>query len=119
LVENAVKHGIHPKVGTGTVHITAKMFNGEMLFIIRDDGVGIDKERMPKVLLPWFGSGNGVGLSNVHERLKSLFGEDYGLRIMSEVNKGTSIYVRVPLNENNAGKGGIDGAGKAQGADYR
>ncbi len=119
LVENAVKHGIHHKVGTGTVHITARMFNGEMLFIIRDDGVGIDKERMSKVLFPWFGSGNGVGLSNVHARLKSLFGEDYGLRIMSEVNKGTSIYVRVPLNKNNAEKGGINGAGKVQSADCR
>ena len=119
LVENAVKHGVHPKVGTGTVHISAKMFNGEMFIIIRDDGVGINKERMPKVFLPWFGSGNGVGLSNVHERLKSLFGEDYGLRIMSEVNKGTSIYVRVPLNENNVSKGGIDSAGEAQSVDYR
>lgn len=97
LIENAIKHGIQPKVGSGTVHITARLFNGEMLFIIRDDGVGIGRDRMPKVLLPGFGSGNGVGLSNVHERLKSLFGEDYGLRIVSEVDKGTSIYVRVPL----------------------
>ncbi len=109
LVENAVNHGIHPKVGPGTVHITAKLFNGEMLFIIKDDGVGISIDRMPKVLLPWFGSGNGVGLSNVHERLKILFGEDYGLRIVSEVQKGTSIYIRVPLSENTTGKRGLVG----------
>ena len=99
LIENAIKHGVQPKVGTGTVEIKARLINGEMLFIISDDGVGISSDRMPKVILPGFGSGNGVGLSNVHERLKSLFGEDYGLRIMSEVNKGTSVYIRIPIQK--------------------
>lgn len=115
LIENAIKHGVQPKVGTGTVHIAARLFNGEMLFIIRDDGVGISRDRMPKVLLPGFGSGNGVGLSNVHERLKSLFGEDYGLRIVSEEGKGTSIFVRIPLNASE--KGGL--AGETQSIDHR
>jgi len=115
LIENAIKHGVQPKVGTGTVHIAARLYNGEMLFIIRDDGVGISRDRMPKVLLPGFGSGNGVGLSNVHERLKSLFGEDYGLRIVSEEGKGTSIFVRVPLNA--IEKGGL--AGETQSVDHR
>ncbi|MCL6634605.1 MAG: histidine kinase [Peptococcaceae bacterium] len=117
LIENAVKHGIQPKVGPGTVHITARLLNDEILFIIRDDGVGIGREIMPKVLLPGFGSGNGVGLSNVHERLKSLFGEDYGLRIVSEAGKGTSVYIRVPLIEKTGEKGGL--ADEAQSADCR
>ena len=39
---------------------------------------------------------NGVGLSNVHERLR-VCQEDYGLRIKSEINKGTSVYVRIPV----------------------
>ncbi len=106
LVENAVKHGIQPKVGPGTVQITAQRRDGEILFIIKDDGVGIDREKMPKVLLPWYGSGNGVGLSNVHERLKSLYGEDYGLRIVSEPGAGTSVYVKVPLVKGAAEWGG-------------
>lgn len=109
LVENAIKHGIQPKMGAGTVQITAKLFNGELLFIISDDGVGIDKEMMPKIFLPWFGSGNGVGLSNVHERLKSLFGEDFGLRIVSEAGKGTSVFVKVPLQADTADRGGYRG----------
>ena len=108
LVENAVKHGVQPKVGQGTVFISAKKFNNEILLTIRDDGVGISVERLPMVLLPGFGSGNGVGLSNVHERLKSLYGEDYGLRIVSELNKGTTIYVKVPLTPKiNTEKGGL------------
>ncbi|MBE3588055.1 MAG: histidine kinase [Thermoanaerobacteraceae bacterium] len=97
LVENAIKHGILPKPGQGTVQITAQRLDEDMLIVIRDDGVGIAPERLPEILRPGVGSGNGVGLSNVHERLKGLFGEDYGLRIISAVNAGTSVYVRVPL----------------------
>ncbi|MFZ3171181.1 MAG: histidine kinase [Carboxydocellales bacterium] len=97
LVENAVKHGITPKMGQGAVQIIAKQVDGEILVIIKDDGVGISKNKFPKVLLPGFGSGNGVGLSNVHERLKSMFGVDYGLKIVSEEDKGTSMYMRIPL----------------------
>jgi two-component system LytT family sensor kinase len=97
LVENAVKHGITPKMGQGAVQIIAKQVDGEILVIIKDDGVGIAKDKFPKVLLPGFGSGNGVGLSNVHERLKSMFGVDYGLKIVSEKDKGTSMYMRIPL----------------------
>lgn len=107
LVENAVKHGIQPKMCPGMVQISAKLVNGEMLFVIKDDGVGIDNERLPKILLPGFGSGNGVGLSNVNERLKSLYGEEYGLKIKSEPDKGTEVYVRIPLNEEIQEKGGF------------
>ncbi|MDD4236999.1 MAG: histidine kinase [Desulfotomaculaceae bacterium] len=103
LVENAIKHGVQPLIGPGTVKITARLDNGEMLFIIEDDGVGISPDRLPKVLLPGFGSGNGVGMSNVHERLKSLYGEDYGLKIVSEVDKGTSVYIRIPIREHREG----------------
>ncbi len=97
LVENAVKHGITPKMGQGAVQIIVRSSEGEMHIKIKDDGVGIPTAIMPKVLLPGYGSGNGVGLSNVHERLKSLFGDDYGLKIVSEVDQGTTIYVRIPL----------------------
>jgi len=97
LVENAIKHGILPKPGQGTVQITVRKHDHEMLIVIRDDGVGIDPALQTKVLTPGFGSGNGVGLSNVHERLKGLFGEEYGLRIVSVPGEGTSIYVRIPL----------------------
>ncbi|RYD03289.1 hypothetical protein N752_20880 [Desulforamulus aquiferis] len=52
---------------------------------------------MPKIFLPGFGSGSGVGLSNVHERLKILFGEEHGLNIESETGFGTTVWLRVPL----------------------
>lgn len=97
LVENAVKHGVLPKVGPGAVHIIVKKEHGELRIMVKDDGVGIPQDRISQVLLPGVGSGNGVGLSNVHERLKSLFGEAYGLKITSEVGQGTTVHVRVPL----------------------
>ncbi|HAP93505.1 MAG TPA: sensor histidine kinase [Desulfotomaculum sp.] len=100
LVENAIKHGILPKSGRGTVKIIACPVNGEMLVAVHDDGVGIQPERLPEIFKHDVGSGNGVGLSNVHERLKSLFGEDYGLKIVSTPNVGTSVYVRIPLIRN-------------------
>ena len=97
LVENAVKHGITPKVGSGAVQIIIRKEHGELHIFVKDDGVGIPRDRISQVLLPGVGSGNGVGLSNVHERLKSLFGEEYGLGITSDVGEGTIVHVRVPL----------------------
>ena len=97
LVENAVKHGITPKMDQGTVTISVEKHEGELLITVKDDGVGITKENLKNVLIPGFGKGNGVGISNVHERLKSLYGDDHGVTIVSEVNKGTTVSVRIPL----------------------
>lgn len=97
LVENAIKHGIMPKVDPGTVRITVRRVGDEMAVEIADDGVGIPPEVLPKIFTPGFGSGSGVGLSNVNERLKGLFGENYGLQVTSEPNKGTIVQFRIPL----------------------
>lgn len=97
LVENAVKHGITPKLGPGAIKISARRDGGEIVLVVKDDGVGIVPERLGLVLQPGYGSGNGVGLSNVHDRLKGYFGDDYGLRIQSTPNVGTTITMRVPL----------------------
>ncbi|MBO8128671.1 MAG: histidine kinase [Peptococcaceae bacterium] len=97
LVENAVKHGIMPKMGNGTVKIKVSRIGDEMGVEIVDDGVGIPPEILPRIFKPGFGSGSGVGLSNVHERLKSLLGAEYGLNVKSEVGKGTRVSFRLPL----------------------
>jgi len=99
LVENAIKHGIMPKVGTGTVRFAVRRAGSEMAVEIADDGVGIPPEIMPQIFTPGFGSGSGVGLSNVNDRLKGLFGADYGLRLMSERDRGTVIKLRIPILE--------------------
>ncbi len=117
LVENAVKHGIQPKMGPGTIRISAQLMDGEMLFVIEDDGVGIDDDSLPLIFQPGFGSDSGVGLSNVNERLKSLYGEEYSLRIESGVDRGTKVYVRVPMSGDGHEKGGV--ASEIESIDYR
>ncbi len=97
LVENSVKHGITPKVGKGIVRIIAFKEKNHLVLTISDDGIGIAPDKIDKVLKPGYGSGNGVGLSNVHQRTQNLFGEDYGLKITSNLDVGTSIKMRIPL----------------------
>lgn len=97
LVENAVKHGITPKIGNGTVWIQAEVKEDELYFYVRDDGMGIPQERLSEVLKPGVGSGNGVGMANVHERLRGLYGEEYGLQIESVLGQETTVIMHLPL----------------------
>lgn len=99
LVENAIKHGISPKIGSGTVEIEAQLQNDELLLIsVSDNGVGIPKDKYPHILTPGFGSGSGVGLSNVHERLIGLYGPQCGLEVESAPDRGTTVLMKLPLN---------------------
>lgn len=97
LVENAVKHGLTPKIEPGAVKISGHIEGDDLVLVVADDGVGIPEDKLPHILAPGYGSANGVGLSNVNERLKSLYGEQYALQIDSTVGKGTTVYLRVPL----------------------
>jgi two-component system, LytTR family, sensor kinase len=93
LVENAIRHGVERRVGTGRVTIAAQLHGGDVQLHISDDGVGISPDRVPAVLA---GSGGGIGLSNVDARLRATFGERYALRIESERGKGTTTVMTVP-----------------------
>ena len=92
LVENAVRHGVQPKREGGMVRLRIHREGSRVRFTITDDGVGIEPERIESLLE---GSDNrqGVGLINIHKRLKSYYGE--GLQI--ESHNGTSVSFRVPL----------------------
>lgn len=97
LVENAIIHGITPKEGNGSIHITVTSQNeNEIKVIVTDDGLGIKSEIMPEILKRGFGSGSGVGLYNVDERLKMIFGKENGLKVKSEYAKGTTVSFTVP-----------------------
>jgi len=106
LVENSIRHGITPKIGKGTVKISIHLEDDEIQVAVMDDGVGIQPDIYPKVLKPGFGSGSGVGLSNVHERLKIIFGEEYGLTINSIPNVGTAVKLRIPITPETITRGG-------------
>jgi two-component system LytT family sensor kinase len=93
LVENAVRHGVERRAGTGRVSITAQVAGGDVELRVTDDGVGIEPERVPDVLA---GAGGGIGLSNVDARLRTTFGEAYALRVESTPGKGTTALMTVP-----------------------
>ncbi|HET9104840.1 MAG TPA: histidine kinase [Solirubrobacteraceae bacterium] len=93
LVENAVRHGVERRAGTGRVEIAARVRGGDVELRVSDDGSGIAPERVPEVLA---GAGGGIGLSNVDARLRATFGERYGLRIDSQPGAGTTVIMSVP-----------------------
>jgi len=99
LVENAVKHGISQKIEGGTIKIIAKEEKGHMIIMVKDNGVGVPANQLEQVLTPGYGSGNGVGLSNVDERLRVIYGKEYGIRFASVEGKGTTVLMRIPLTK--------------------
>jgi two-component system LytT family sensor kinase len=90
LVENAIRHGIAPKIEGGTITLRAWRRNGRLRVEVSDDGVGFPDGRGPEVFE------SGIGISNVRERLKVLYGQDFNLAIDSQPGKGTSISFEIP-----------------------
>lgn len=98
LVENAVKHGLE-REGRLTIEISAKLIGDKLLISVRDDGRGIPSEELDKVLDFGYGKGNGIGLSNVNERLRGLYGEESALKIDSAAGCGTEVSFKIPASK--------------------
>lgn len=101
LVENAIRHGLSPKINGGKVHIAACQEQDTLYISVTDDGVGIAPDTVSKLtgnsVMPQSGEGAGIGVNNVHRRLQRIYGKDYGLLIDSKENQGTSITICLPL----------------------
>ncbi len=94
IVENAVKHGINRKAeGRGLLEISANVYEDIIKFRICDNGPGIAPQLLDNLLAK---PTAGYGLKNVDERIKLIFGADFGLSIESEYNKGTCMQVTIP-----------------------
>ena len=97
LVENAVKHGLEGKAATaGRIIITAQDAGAEALVVIEDDGVGMDPERLRRILAGEGGPSSGIGLRNVDDRLRQVYGDDHGLVVETAVGAGMKVTVRLP-----------------------
>ncbi|WP_051585974.1 sensor histidine kinase [Caldanaerobius polysaccharolyticus] len=99
IVENSILHGILGKgEGNGTISINGKLENDEIILSVQDDGIGIPKDKIDKILSNDFESEdeNGYGLKNINQRIKLYYGEKYGLSIKSEYGKGTTVEVKIP-----------------------
>ena len=90
LIENSIKHGISPKVGGGCVTIRSRRENGHTLIEVEDDGLGMAAEVLENAL------SGGIGLNNVNERLKVIYGSNCRLSLRSTVGIGTCATMEIP-----------------------
>ena len=107
LIENAIYHGIDRMVDEGEIVITAKRAQdaaGDILITVSDNGVGMTEEQCAKILSKERSDSGGIGVKNVNDRLKIYFGERYGLSIHSVPDEGTTVTVRIPQIEKEAGQ---------------
>lgn len=101
LVENALYHGLLPKKKEGKIHITGRSESGKVIVDVDDDGVGMDDEQLKAVEEELDNKVDEkdeyyIGLSNVHQRIKLIFGREYGIKIASRKNFGTRVSVIIP-----------------------
>jgi two-component system LytT family sensor kinase len=90
LVENSIKHGLASKVGGGRITIKTIARDGHTIIEVHDDGLGMTEEQLGHAL------GDGIGLSNVNERLRTIYGANYHLRLTSVPGQGTCASVAIP-----------------------
>ena len=96
LVENAVKHGLAPREDGGRLEIVVEHLRGDLVVLVRDDGVGIAPARLSELTAAGY-SGPSIGLSNINRRLMTLYGPAYRLGIESAEGAGTCVSLRLPL----------------------
>ena len=103
LVENAIIHGIESKTDHSHISITVEKIENDLLIMVKDDGVGFDEDitdtikdydqRQP--------TQKHIGLKNVTQRIKLLYGEAYGITLTSQSGMGTTARIRIPKDEEN------------------
>ena len=96
LVENAIRHGLAGKQGGGTIILTAENEGSECVISVEDDGVGMDPKKLRDEVADAHISGAHVGMGNVDDRMRSTFGDDFGLVVDTAPGAGTKITLRVP-----------------------
>lgn len=96
IVENAIRHGLFPKISDCQLTIRVEPSGHEVKISIEDNGMGISEERLAEILNS---QSEGIGLANVHQRLQSIYGKEYGLTIQSKLGSGTIVSFTAPLSD--------------------
>jgi two-component system, LytTR family, sensor kinase len=95
LVQNAVQHGISARPGPGHLLITAEDNGTEWYMTVDDDGIGADADQL-LCRIAGEGGDAGISLSNINERLRRLYGDEYRLVIETAVGAGMKVILRIP-----------------------
>ena len=99
LLENAINYGVEGMDDNGEIRVTGREENGTVILSVSDNGLGMSEEQVRLVLTDSariHKHGSGVGLVNVNNRIKILFGKEYGLKLESEPDEGTTVSIRIP-----------------------
>lgn len=102
ILENAINYGIREMDGCGIIKICGKKADDRIILSVSDNGMGIPDDEIGFLLKDTNRirkRGSGVGLVNVNNRIKILFGGQYGLYIESELDEGTTVYINIPAIE--------------------
>jgi len=99
IVENAIVHGIEQMADMGMIRIVAKVDDGKLLFEMMDNGLGMSRDAMDRLLTNETTSakGSGVGVRNVNQRIQLHYGSEYGIQFESELEEGTTVRIYLPL----------------------
>jgi two-component system, LytTR family, sensor kinase len=100
LIENSIKHGLASKIEGGTIFLRSRLTDSRLIVEVEDNGVGMGSAQLLEK--PTGLGGTGIGLANVAERLKVLYGDTARMTIDSHEGKGTLIRLRLPLLTDNA-----------------
>lgn len=108
IVENAYIHGIKPLCSDGDISIDAEEIDGHFIITVMDNGIGMNERELERIRKILAGNEIGiknehnwqsVGLKNVHDRIRHLYGEEYGLQVSSTDMVGTMISIVLPLSD--------------------
>jgi len=106
IVENSIIHGLKSKTNFGEINIRALINDDKLLVTVKDNGVGISKDKINRILYTDYDMErqkySSIGLINIHERLRIKYGKKYGLTIESEEGKGTIVSILLPVIKNTA-----------------
>ncbi len=106
LLENSIKHGLEPRIDGGTVTLRSRITrDGRLLVEVEDDGVGMmhDRPTGRTATGAIVGSGTGIGMRNVRERMKVLYGDSAEVEIESRPGRGTKVKLLMPVIEGTGG----------------
>lgn len=100
IIENYIIHGFRQDFGDNRISISGNLIGSDIHFIIKDNGVGIDKYRLDALKIQLEDNTHhstvSIGLPNVNERLRIIYGNRYGIDISSEPDIGTTVEIRLP-----------------------